>query len=322
VTRGWFERCAVLALLTVSAASAAEPAYYHPDDVARASAAFKAASGAMGPAFEERMAQVSRTGSGLQDLEVAVGMLGADAPSSLTDWVASTRRTAIGESMRLQRHADLLTEDYARVFGDALARALPAVGKGYAATECKAKGIAAMIGRTQCTGVDLNPRLAAAIDADGTLGHALADIATVEWPSLTTFSTPQAPIALTGTERWIDGGAVARAFVGKRVAAARTLATDAAEEAADGAGSAADATRAAEVWRAHLSTDGAALRRHLSDALTRGARKGGPAAVGWCGNPRALGGCAGEDVTSAIVAALKEDEKFLKGIARDLPAPE
>lgn len=312
---------AVALLLLCGSAVAAESGYYHPDDVARVSVAFKGASESMAPAFEERMAQVTRTGGALMDLEVGVGMLGDGASDALRAYVSDTRRTAIGESMRLQRHADLLTEDYSRVFGAAFERALPGVTKGVAARECKASGVAAMVGRTQCTGTDLNPALAAAIDADATLKRELADIASVEWPSLSAFSSAQGAVALTGTARWVDGAALARAFAGERIKAARDAATTVAERAEDGEATASDVTAATAAWQAQLARDGAALRAAVTESLARGARKGGPVDVAWCPNPRALGGCSGDDATRDVVTALKEDPKFLKAVEKALPAP-
>ncbi len=321
MARGTLGLGALASLFVCGVAGAAEAAYYHADDVARASRAFQGAAEAMAPAFEERMAQVTRTGAALMELEVGVGMLGDQATEPLRAYVSDTRRTAIGESMRVQRHADLLAEDYSRVFGAALERAMPTVTRGYAMKECKASGVAAMVGRTQCTGMDLNPALAAALDKDAALARELAEIAVVEWPGLTSFSAPQAPVALTGTARWVDGAALARALSGDRIAAARDAATTVAERAEEGEATAADVSAATAAWHARLAADGAALRAAVIESLARGAKKGGPADVAWCPNPRALGGCTGEDATRDVIAALKADTRFLKAVEKALPAP-
>ncbi len=315
-------RLLLLAAL-VSAASAAPVAHYSPDGVAKLSVAFGKASEVMGPAFEERDGKLRAIGSALQDLEVGTGMLGADAPAEARAWYESTRRQAVGEALRLQKHADLLQEDYGRVFGAALERALPAAAKGVDLKECAPTGVAAMIGRSNCPGEDRNPAIAAAIDADAALAKELADIATVEWPAVSTPRTTLAAVPMTGGDRWVSGPALAARFVGRRVASARADAEATAEAALEKAGGAPEAAKAARTaWDQTLAADGAALRALVVAALQRGAKKGGPAGVAWCPNPAALGGCAGEDATKAVLAALETDKRFMKDLTAGLPAPE
>lgn len=308
----------------VLAAQAATPAYYHPDDVSKKSAAFSAVADSMGPAFEERDGKARAAGAAVASLELGVALLGDAAPASLVKWTESTRRTVNGQFLRLQKHVDLLQEDYSRVFMAALDRAKPAVLVGYDAKECAASGIIAMMGRTTCEGQDLNAGFAAIIDRDAVLAKDLADIAGVEWPSVDAPSAPQEAVALTGTARWVDGGALAQAVIPLVIEARRDKLEgqlDAVLEDGNTAEAVAKAKTLRAAWQASLADDGARLRGVVVPTLERLAKKGGPAEVAWCANPVALGGCPGENATKQVIAALREDKKFGKEIAAKVPVP-
>jgi hypothetical protein len=311
-------RAALLSLLVAGVATAAEPAHYHPDDVAKASARFAEVAGAMGPAFEERSGRLASLGASLGELEIGVALLGSAAPPEVTAWSDTARRQLVGEKVRLQKHVDLLQEDYGAVFGAAVERALPTVGKGLSVKECGATGVAAMMGRKSCVGTDLNGPLAKAIDADATLAKELADIGAVEWPSFEVPTKRVPVVTLTGTERWVSGGALAQKLVGARLKAKRlALETALAGILPDDPTEADIAAAKAEkdAYLADLGRDGETLRAALAEALGRAEKKGGPAKVGWCANPAALGGCAGEDVTAAVLAALAADKAFARKIS-------
>ncbi len=297
---------------------AAEPAHYHPDDVAKASKLFGTVAESMGPAFEERSGVVASLGDVVGELELGVALLGASAPAELRAWSDKTRRRVVGESLRLQKHVDLLQEDYGKVFGAAVERALPTVGKGYDVRECGATGVLAMMGRKNCEGVDLNAKLAAAIDADAALQKELASIAAVEWPTVEAPKAEQPVVALTGTTRWIAGGDVAEKLVGARLKARREALEADLEDLLPEEPTEADVKKAQarrDAWVADLGKDGETLRAAITAALGRAAKKGGPADVGWCANPVELGGCPGEDVTAKVLEVLGADKKFGKEIA-------
>lgn len=306
-------------IVLLAVAIAGSPAFYHPDDIAAKSTRFAAAAQAIEPRFAAGEAAAARWGDAVADLELGAAMLGKDAPAELTTWVADTRRQLTGQFLRLQRHAGLVQEDFSAVFGAALGRVLPAVAKGYDARECKATGIAAMMRRTTCEGEDLSPALARALDADPALEKEIADILSVEWPTVALEPRTWAPAALTGTARWVDGAAVAEAFTAARVQSRKDALDARLDPLQDGLEArdpaviaAAQAERARYV--AALGEDGAFLRAALTEALVRGEKKGGPAQVGWCPNPAALGGCVGEDVTRAVVERLREDRRFVDAV--------
>lgn len=308
----------MILFLAASAALAAEPAYYHPDTIAKKSVVFAKSSDGIVPAFEERDKAADRAGALVHDLEIGVVMLGDTAPAPLVAWLASTRRQVGGDTVRLQKHVDLLGEDYSAVFTAAMDRALPSVGKGYEVVECGAAGVMAMMGHSDCKGTDLSAALAAAMDADAVLVKELADIAAVPWPTLDVPSAVQEPVALTGSTRWVSARAIYGTYAAQ-VIKARTDALDAEvgpllEEGTAEAIAKAKGFR--ETWQSQLSGDGARLRELVVAALQRAEKKGGPAQVAWCPNPIALGGCTGEDATEVVIKMLAADKKFAKDVAK------
>jgi len=307
--------------LGLEAHAAPAPGHYHPDQVAQKSAVFHQAAVALGPRFDEVQGALARLGRALEGLDLGVATLGPDAPPELLDYAASTRRTATGQYMQVQRHVDLLQDDTARTFESALARAVEGIGSEYLLEECGVSGVAAMMGRGgDCKGADLNPRLAKALDADPKLKAAVNEIAEVPWPEVAVEGAPQAVVAVTGTARWVAVHALVEAFADPSLDRHTEDLEDALAPLEDGLASGdAEAIAAAEkhraAYEAALAADGQVLRNAMQDSLEKAEKKGGPREVGLCANPGELGGCAGEDATREILAAMRADKRFLKATA-------
>jgi len=307
--------------LTVGAHAAPTAGHYHPDQVAQKSEVFHQAAVALGPRFDDVQGALARLGRALEGLDLAVATLGTDAPPELVDYAAATRRTATGQYIQVQRHVDLVQEDTARTFEAALARAVDGLGSEYDLEECGVSGVAAMMGRGgSCKGTDLNPRLAEALDADPELRADVGEIAEVPWPEVTVASTPQPVVPVTGTARWVAMHALVKAFADPSLDGHTEDLEDALAPLEDGlaAGDAkaiATAEKHRATYEAALAADGQVLRSALKDALEKAEKKGGLREVGLCANPGELGGCAGEDVTREVIAAMQADKRFLKATA-------
>lgn len=305
-----------LAALGAASVAAGDPAgHYHPNDIAAASKVFATAAEAVGPRYDTAARALQRVGRGLELLELGALTLGDRAPEGLLDWMATTRRQATGEHLRLQRHVDLMGEDYSSEFGEAMQRVLAKQGAGL--VECGATGIAAMVGGKNCPGEDANARIASAIDADPALQAAIASIGAIDWPIVSTPNRTWPVVALTGTDQWVQVGALLSALFPDRLQDHQDdldRALSAILE--DDSRSKEDQLAAAEVERQKyadaLAADGAVIFAAMRDSLEKGAKKGAPAAVGLCANAPALGGCPGEDVTKAVVGFLRDDKKFVK----------
>lgn len=307
------------ALLLVSAVFAASPAYYHPEDVAAKSASFAAAAESSGPAFDAAQSAVSALGRSLEDLDLGVALLGKAAPPELAQWSEATRRAGLAGYLQVQKHVDLLQEDYAKAFEAALDRALPRVSAGYDVVVCQARRSFGPAGASAsaCKGEDLNAALARALDADAALARELAAISAVPWPTPQAPSAAQPVVALSGTARWISASELARAFYKDRLIARKEVLEDAMaplEEGVDAgeADAIAGAQALRDAWAADLAQDGDALRAAVTAALGRAHADD----VGLCANPAVLGGCAGADVTRELLPVLEADKKLNKMIEK------
>jgi hypothetical protein len=309
-----------LLLLLGSVASAAPAAYYHPDSVAEKSTLFADSAKKSGDAFDKAQQSVGRLGAALEDLEAGVGFLGSDIPPGFKSWAEQTRKLGLGQFLVVQHFLDALQDDYSGAFEEALERALPTVAGSGGVAVCKASGPrmgpGGGGGARTCEGQDLNAALARAIDADATLKAKLDEIMSRTWPTVSIQPAPQPVVALTGTTRWASAAALTDAFLEEREAARQEALDDALaglEERIDAqdAAAIAEAGRLKDAYLAGLGQDGAALRAAATEALARAAKKGtGPAEVGVCANPVALGGCPGENATEATLAALTVDKKL------------
>ena len=189
--------------------------HYHPDDIAAASEVFAGASDSVGPRYAAAEQKLRKVGAGLAYLELGALTMGSRSPEGLQAWKDDVRRQATGEFLRLQRHVDLMTEDYSNEFGAAMNRVLTKQGAGL--VECGASGIAAMVGRKDCPGEDANARIAAAIDQDPSLKKAVASIDSVPWPEVSEPSRTWPVSPLTGTASWVQAGALMKKLFPERL---------------------------------------------------------------------------------------------------------
>lgn len=317
----------VLLLLVLPSASAEPAGYYHPDNIAAQSARFAEASSVMGPAFEDAQTTLSRMGRDLENLERNTAFLGTDAPEELTSWYQETQRAVTGQYIQIQRHVDLLQEDYMNIFSAAAERAITAVAAGRDLQECNdSGGISSMLGRSargaaDCIGADLNAQIAGAIDQDIGLAEELREINAIPWPAVSIEPTAQPLHAVTGTTRYVSMTALSR-YLDDKADLRREAFEDALAPFEDGinSGDSAAMEQAAQLKAAYfasLGEDGAILQAALLKSLTKAAKKvPGFTEVGICANPEALGGCDGEDITDMVMALLRDDNKFQKAMQR------
>lgn len=315
----------LLALSGSLPASAGPPSYYHPDTVAEQSRRFAESAEQAGAAFDRAQQEVGKLGRALEDLEAGMGLLGPDAPEALRLWTEETRKQGLGQFLVVQRFVDGIQTDYSAAFEAALDRALPVVTRanpaGSGVAVCKPSGPRMGPGgggSRACEGEDISGALARAIDQDAGLARALEEIMNRPWPEVSLPSAPQGVVALTGTERWISGSALVDTFLRERVQLRTEVLEDgqaALEEAIDAGDAEAIAKAKAmkDAYMKGLAEDGAVLRAATAEALARGARKSSaPDQIGVCANPSALGGCPGENVTSASLELLEADKKLVR----------
>lgn len=300
-------------LMLVLAAFAAEPAFWSADGVAGNSTWFGKAQSRDAKAYETATSGLERSKKAVSSLEVGVALTGN--PAELTGFTETARRELAAQFLKLQKHADLLGTDYATVFGDAVQRALPTVGKGYDLKECgPPTGIAAMLKNASagCKGVDLNVPLAAAIDADPALQKAVADILTVEWPTIQLTTKVAAVVPMTGSARTVEAAAIAKLLRREQLDAAQDDYDVAVEQLAEELESTdptvkqaaiTKAEAAHDAWAKQVTVIGAGLWPELTKKLKAAKLKD----IGVCANPVTTGGCGLPDATKEVVAALSGD---------------
>jgi hypothetical protein len=307
----------VLAVVSADAA-----AYYHPDDVAKASAVFGAAAERLGPAFDAHQAELSKWGAALEELELGIALLGPACPESTRAWALETRKRVTAQFLLVQQHVDGIQDGYAREFGAALERALQKVPGGAAAVQCQSKGPAfgPAVGRgASCTGDDLNAAIAKVLDADTALQKAVALLDGAPWPEVGAPPAPQPAVAITGEERWVSLGALAKKLVPDVLDAERDALEADLEGLEEGLEAKdphalAQAQARKDAYLATLAVDGARLRALLDDAVRTHENKGGTRSVAYCANPAPLGGCAGTEATASVLAELRDDAKLAKAL--------
>jgi len=311
--------CALLLAMGAPPASAEDvTGHYHPDDIAAASKVFANAAQSVGPRYATAAQSLKKVSAGLAYLEIGALTMGSRSPEGLDAWMAEVRRQATGEFIRLQRHVDLMGEDYGTEFGAAMARVLAKEDKGL--VECGATGIAAMVGGKNCPSDDVNARIAAAIDKDAVLKKAVASIDAIPWPEVSEPSRTWPVVPLLGSSNWVQAGALLKKLFPARLQKHqddldRGLADLEEAIAAGDADALETAKRHRASYEAALAADGDILFAAMAEALEKGAKKGAPTDVGLCANAPSIGGCEGTDVTREVLRFLSEDKRFIKATA-------
>ncbi|MDG1482999.1 MAG: hypothetical protein P8R54_25635 [Myxococcota bacterium] len=313
----------MLTLLLSTAALAASPAHYHPENVAGASAVFRDSADDLAPAFDKAQTTLARLARDLENLEIGVALLGDQAPAALQAWADESQKIAAVQYISMQRHVNLLQDGYETVFGAALDRAL-AAQSSYTIAECASGGgVTAMMRRGSsgsCEGTDLNADIAAAIDADATLKSDLVGLTDAPWPESGIEASTQAAIPLTGSGRDVNVAAMAEALIDDLLDRRLEDFEDALAPLEDGidAGDESTLARAADLkdaYEAALAADGAVLLEAIQIAIARAGKKSNTDNIALCANPAGLGGCGGEDATSEVFGLIKDDRKLQKAVA-------
>ncbi len=300
-------------MLILPLALAADPLWWTEDGIATKSELFGKAQSRDADAFQKAQGELERAKKLVDDLELGIALVGTDA--ARLAYLDSVDRELSGQFLRLQKHTDLLGEDYSRNFGAALERAMPSVAKGQTVTQCQQTSAAlAALGRpARCPGRDISADLAAVMDKDVELQGAIASILSVDWPHVQLAGSPQAAVAWTGSERTVDAASLARALAAEAIKAAaydRELLNEEVEDdvsspdAATREAALAKALAAREAYMEAVRTAAASGLKKTKSAVEKAAKKGGPAAVALCFNPPGLGGCGLPDATADVLALL------------------
>ncbi len=309
-----------MSLLLLSSIAFAGEAWYDPDAVAAGSELFVALASEMGPWYEDLQNQMTRTSLALEGLDAAALLAANHADDALGTYSQGLRKQAAHQYLQVQRFADVLAEDTEATFGGALERAVATLG--VTAEPCQARSGAVMGpmrgmgGSGGCEGEDVSADLAALMDQDPALRAAVTEIQGLDWPGFAVEGAPQPIIALTGTDRYVQLDAAAKALIQDRLDTLEMALEDQLapleDQLTEGAEGGEAALAQAQAFRADYEAAVAAEGDRLLVALTAGLKK--EPGVGVCANPAALGGCAGTDVTAELLPVLQEHKKVQKAL--------
>jgi hypothetical protein len=315
---------AALALLLLAPSATAERAYYHPDNVGPHSELFGQASAHVAARFERIQAEMAKASPLLVSLDEGTALCSERAPESFSAYASALRGESNLAQAKVQAFVDTLVEDFEVTFGGAMERVLEQAAEGYELELCQAAGIHALMGRSQCEGTDLAPRIGQHMDGDEQLQADVQEILALEWPGFALQGSTQPVIPVTGVGSFVDLDTLTDALIRERIAQAKARHAQALESIeADLEEGETQAVRDAALGKAQdfrviyeqeMVGLGEELFTAMESALPRLQKKGAPAAVGVCANPPGLGGCAGEDVTEQLVPLLLSDKKLLKAL--------
>jgi hypothetical protein len=316
----------LLPLLISSVVLAGEPGYYHPDFVGPHSALFEKASAHVAQRFGEVEGEMARVSPELVALDQGAALCAQRAPEAFMSYAEDLRRESAGQTARVQAFVDTLVDDFEVTFGGAMERVLAEATEGYDVALCKAEGIHALMGRSQCEGTDLAPIIGEHMDRDADLAEDVEEIMALEWPAFAIEGRAQPVIPITGVGSYVDLQALTQALLSGPIAEAKARHAAALEGVeADLEEGDTQAVRDAALQKARdfrtiyereLGELGEDFFTAVADSLGRLQKKGAPAAVGVCANPQGLGGCSGEDVTALVIPLLLADKKLAKALGQ------
>lgn len=313
-----------LASLTLSAFASGA---YHPSDIAAQSKVFAQASAELSKKFDAGSATADALAAALLDYELGLDLLGSRAPAAERERLDTLSREYNREAAKFRAFSDTLIDDFDGEFRAALARALV---RRPDATECRRElpagpplpGMPArMKPNPDCQGDDLNPALAADIDADPALAKAIGEIQTLTWPLVNLTPAAQSPVG--GSERFIR---VAYFFRKAAPDALKQIEADdnearlpfaaAMEQGAskEQLASMVEDARAITAETARRRASLAAPALAAADRILAKWREKGEPGTGWCANPTLLGGCSGMDDTTGLSEPLLAKKKVTRAL--------
>lgn len=315
-------------LFFVATAFAAAPGHYHPEDIQVRSEVFMASAKRLQETFERRSRTLKTYARALNAYQEALDLLGERASEVERTRLDELQRAFARQGADLQLAADSLIEDFDTAMVGAMERASAPFGE---LQRCKATipvpsegpRIPGMAGKTkpnpECKGEDRNQAIATAMDHDEGLTSAIDAMMDREWPTVELPSAPQAPTPGDADE-WVMARDLLTKVAGdgmktiRRRDDERRDKIDAALESETEIDVEALRTEVRRIEQQTAKARASLAAPVLVAADERLAKKAKGVTVGWCANPRTLGGCTGEDTTSSRVSLLVGDKKFMKAV--------
>ncbi len=293
---------------------------WHPNDVAGASKRFASASERLMKPAGALQAQDAHAAAAVRAYRVAIDLVGPAAPAADRERLLALEADYFAQHNRAQAFLDGLV----LAFDDAFSHAVEVAVAGAKAGEPCERMIP--VGRQlpgirprvepnpACTGEDLNPAIAAAVDADAELGATLDQLLGQTFPGIALES--KAMSAIGPGDRWLavdvlftQGAAEALSAIDKADDEARVEIEAAVEVGDEGK------VLAMKGKATQIAANTARARAELATPVLAAAGKAlGQAGAAWCVNPSDLGGCVGADATRELVDLLLADPKTRRAL--------
>ena len=186
----------MLLIFGLFSAALAADGFYDTTSIAGESEVFTNAN-AMQTTYAEVSGRSGAIASALNEYQSALDLLGTAAPEGQQAYVDELTAQFTREQSQLQDFVGTLIDNFDGAFISAMERAI--ANHDGTAVECEARissgrQLPGMPSRTQenpdCVGENLNPTLAAAMDADPELQPTVDALMAQEWPTLTIPETP------------------------------------------------------------------------------------------------------------------------------------
>ena len=169
-----------------------------------------------------------------------------------------------------------------------------------------------------CVGTDISPSIAKKLDANEELKSGIDAVMKRTWPTSSLPSKQFSVIPLTGDQHFISLDVFAQTLFGKKVTGHHKWYQEqyqkldtTTEEGKEGA---------KELYREfgkRLQQDKSSIEKALNALIKKRKKKDSRyTSLGYCGNPVALGGCSGIDITQEVLKELVEYKKSKKIILK------
>jgi hypothetical protein len=297
----------VLSFLFLSTSLQAEE-FYHFDNIARNSSIFMESSN-VGIKNSQKL-------TGLLDTHKRISTALRTTSSMLSDgdlskWDTIIANTHDKNNQVSQIFLNQFVQDYSASYENHTIKYLKEYPK---AVSCKASPF----GGGSCSGEDISAIISKKLDADKELQATVKEVNERVWPepSLPTRSFP--PISMTGTEFFVSLDVFAQSLFGKKIAGHHkwyeeqfmlldTKDPDLKMKAED----------LYKEFSEKLTHDKSTIEKALKIVVKKNKKKDPRYnSLGYCGNPKALGGCSGTDITEEVLKTLIENKKAKKIIIK------
>jgi hypothetical protein len=297
----------VLSFLILSTSVKAEE-FYHFDNIARNSNIFMESSD-VGIKNSQKLTGILDTHKRIStSLRTSSSML---SDEDLSKWDTIIANTHDENSQVAQTFLNQFVQDYSSSYEKHTMKYLKEHPK---AISCKSSPF----GGSSCSGHDISADIALKLDADASLQASIKEVNERVWPTPSLPSRSFSPSILTGTEFYVSLDVFAQSLLGKKINGHHKWYQEQYSLMdSNSPDMNAKANMLYKEFSSKLKQDKAIIEKALHVIIKKNKKKDPRYnRLGYCGNPKSLGGCTGTDVTEEVLKVLVENKKAKKIILK------